>query len=1087
MMKRTLLTFSFVLFILSMLKAEEARLLRFPATNGEQLVFSYAGDLYSVDITGGTARKLTSHEGYEMFPRFSPDGTQIAFTGQYDGNTEVFLINAEGGIPKRLTYTATLSRDDIADRMGPNNIVMCWTPDGKNIVYRSRKATFNSFKGSLYIVPADGGLSVQLPLSYGGFCTYNAEGTKLAFNLVFREFRTWKYYQGGMADDIRIYDFENETVKQITDNPHQDIIPMWYKDEIYFLSDRDRTMNLFVYNTLTGEEKKVTDFNDYDIKFPSIGGDYIVFEKGGYIYKYNLVAREVSKVTVNIYNDFLAARTELKDASKLIQSGDISPKGERVVFSARGEIFSVPATKGITFNLTKSSGAHDRGVTCSPNGKYVAYLSDKSGEYQIYIQDYEGKEEPIQITSTNESYVFDIKWSPDSKKIAWNDRAQKIYYIDIETREVKTVYTSESYFIQSFEWSPDSRWIVFSDLMRNGMQKVFVCNLSDSKVTPITDSWYQSYSPVFSDDGKYIAFISDRDFDPIYSATEWNHAYQDMSRIYLIVLSKNSSSPFALENDTVKVNEEAKEENKSDKKNKDKKATEVDKEKLIQIDFEGIGNRIVSLPVKAAQYGSVSVVNNKVYYNQRSNGETKLMVYDLKEKEEKEIGSGMAYTISAGKNKMLVLKGKDWYIIDLPSSGVTLSDAVDVSELKTQVNLLEEWKQIFDESWRQMRDFFYVKNMHGVDWQAMHEKYGVLVPYVRHRNDLTYIIGEMIGELNIGHAYVLSGDRKEPERIKTGLLGAELSQHESGYVKIEKILDGVNWDSKYYSPLKAVGLNIKEGDYITSINGEKVNAVEDVFSLLIDKAGKEVEIGISSSPDESKAKTHIIKPIDDESDLYYYNWVMDNIRKVNEATEGQVGYIHIPDMGTDGLNEFAKFFYPQLDKKALIIDDRGNGGGNVSPMIIERLKREVTRANMRRNRTYGTPVPTKMMLGPKVLLVDRYSASDGDLFAYSFKKHNLGTVIGTRTWGGVVGITGSLPFVDGADLRRPEFASYSSEESEWIIEGYGVDPDIVIDNNPALEYKGIDEQLNKAIEVILEDLKDYKDLPDIPIPPDKSN
>jgi tricorn protease len=436
---------------------------------------------------------------------------------------------------------------------------------------------------------------------------------------------------------------------------------------------------------------------------------------------------------------------------------------------------------------------------------------------------------------------------------------------------------------------------------------------------------------------------------------------------------------------------------------------------------------------------------------------------------------------------MLVREGQKWGVIDLPTKPVKLEETVDLSGMKAWVDYQQEWKQIYDESWRQMRDFFYVENMHGVDWKAMHDKYAVLVPYVRHRDDLTYIIGELIGELSIGHAYVQSGERPNPERIKTGLLGAKISADASGYFKIEKILKGANWDKKLRSPLTEVGVNVKKGDYIIAVDGINVKSVNNVYSLLVDKADKEVELTVNSKPSEDGARKLIVTPVADEAGLYYYNWVQNNIEKVDKATNGEVGYIHIPDMGAEGLNEFTRLFYPQLNKKGLIIDDRGNGGGNVSPMILERLQREVQRANMRRNVPHPTPVPTKMMMGPKVLLIDRYSASDGDLFPYGFKHYRLGTVIGTRSWGGVVGISGSLPFIDGANLRKPEFASYSSEKSEWIIEGYGVDPDIVLDNDPYQEYMGNDAQLEKAISVIKEQIKtEYKPLPDIPDAPDKS-
>ena len=530
----------------------EARLLRFPAVYGDNIVFSYAGDLYQVARQGGVARKLTNDIGYEMFARFSPDGKWIAFTGQYDGNTEVYRMPASGGEPKRLTYTAQLSRDDISDRMGPNNIVMCWTPDGKNIVYRSRKQTFNDFKGQLFSVSAEGGMSTELPLPCGGFCSYSPDGKKLAYNRIFREFRTWKYYKGGMADDISIYDFATKTTTNITNTINQEIEPMWFGDKIFFLSDRDRSMNLFEYNTVTKQTRKVTNFTEYDIKFANAGKDAIAFENGGYIYIYDVKTDKAEKVSVTIMDDFDRGRNELKDGNKNLFSVNIAPDGKRVVANARGEVFSVPVKSGITRNLTNSSSAHDRDATWSPDGKYIAYLSDKSGEYEIYIQKQDGSEAPVKITSNADTYKFNILWSPDSKKILWNDKMMRLQYVDIDSKEVTLVDTSPIWEFTSFNWSPDSKWITYTAQGTNKMGVIMLYNTETKQKTAATDNWYDSGQPAFSSDGKYLLFSSERDFNPIYSATEWNSAYRDMSKIYMLTLSKDTPSPFAPENDEVK-------------------------------------------------------------------------------------------------------------------------------------------------------------------------------------------------------------------------------------------------------------------------------------------------------------------------------------------------------------------------------------------------------------------------------------------------------------------------------------------------------------------------------------------------------
>lgn len=1055
----------------------EARLMRFPAMNANSIAFCYAGQLYTVARDGGLARQLTTGNGYVSFPKYSPDGKWIAFTGQFDGNTEVYLVPSEGGLPKRLTYTATLNRDDISDRMGPNNIVMGWTPDGKKIIYRSRKQTFNDFVGSLYLVSINGGLSEELPLSTGGFCSYSADGSKLAFNRVFREFRTWKYYKGGMADDIRVFDFKSGKVEKITENVSQDIFPMWIGDEVYFASDRDRTMNIFKINMQSKVTEKVTDFKEYDIKFPSFYGSDIVFENAGFIYILDTKTKQSRKVEIKINNDLPLGRSFLADATKNIQSASLSPGGERLAVVGRGDIFTVPVKSGITRNLTTSSGAHDRAASWSPDGKYIAYLSDRSGEFEIWLQKQDGTEAAVQLTKNADTYYFDIQWSPDSKKILFSDKKLRLQMLDVETKKVSLVSQSKVWEYNDYTWSPDSRFIAFAEPMKTGMNKIRIYSLETGKTSDVTDEWYASGNPVFSRDGKYLFFVSERDFNPIYSETEWNHAYTDMSKVYFVTLEAATLNPLAPKNDEVKVEEKAEE------PKKDEKAVPA-----LKIDFENISNRIVALPIGASGYWGLQSTGDQVFYLKNGMGmeKTQLMCFDLSESKENSVGDFDGFELSANGKKIMVRKGKSYFVADVVKADLKVENPVSLADCKMMVDRRAEWNQIYYEAWRQMRDFFYVESMHGVNWEAMKKKYEVLLPYVNNRNDLNYIIGELIGELTIGHAYVGGGDVPEVNRINMGLLGAKVSKDKSGYFRIDKILSGANWNSALRSPLTEIGVDVKEGEYIIAVNNVNLKNVADIYQTLVDKAGKQIEIKVNSTPNEIGARSVIIVPVADESALYYYNWVQNNIRLVNEKTNGEVGYIHIPDMGVEGLVEFSKYFYPQLNKKALIIDDRGNGGGNVSPMILERLMRTPTRANMARNVQVAGTTPTKLMNGPKVLLLNQYSASDGDLFPYGFKKHNVGKTIGVRSWGGVVGIRGSLPFVDGAYLNKPEFASYSIDESKWIIEGHGVDPDIVIDNDPAEEYKGTDSQLLKAIEVVLDELKNIKPVPAIPEGPDKT-
>jgi len=1053
--------------------ADEACLLRFPTTNGREIVFTYAGDLYKVAVSGGEAKRLTSHVGYEMFPRFSPDGQTVAFTGHYDGNTEVYTIPVEGGEPLRVTYTATNARDDLGDRMGPNNMVMCWTANGKQIVYRNRISS--GFDGRLFTVGKEGGLSEQIPLPEGGFCCYSPDGKQLAYNRVMREFRTWKYYKGGMADDIWIYDPAKQSVENITQNDAQDIMPMWIGDEIYFISDRDRTMNVFVYNTKTRETTKVTNFTDYDVKFPSTNGKSIVFENAGYIYTLDPATKQAHKVTISLTSDNVYARSEIKAGGNYLTAASLSPNGERVVVTARGEVFNIPADKGVTKNITRTPGAHERLAEWSPNGQYIAYISDETGETELYMQKEEGGE-PVQLTKDNDTYIRGFRWSPDSKTIVYTDRKNSINLISVSTKQKTVVLQDPVSEPRNVSFSPDSKWLTYTRIADNDFNVVYVYNLVEKKEYPVTDKWYESFAPVFSADGKYIVFGSMRDFNPVYGSREWNHVYNYDNEVYLALLANDTQSPF-LQKDANALVEKKDEPKKDDSKKSDDKKPEV--AVSVKIDPAGLIDRIVKIPTSAGRYQNFYSNGKKVFYT-RGNS---TYYYDLESQKEELVAEGASMSVDPGREKALFIKGRNQlFVTNIPSGKLDLKDAVNLSDMKITTDYPKEWAQIFGEAWRAFRDGFYVENMHGVDWEAMKKKYAVLLPYVKNRLDLNYVIGEMIGELNCGHAYVNTGEMDRPERIKTGLLGAEVSRDKSGFFRLEKILPGVSWNNSLHSPLADPGIDAKEGEYIVAIDGVPANTVNDMFALLVGKANVPTELRINSKPQLNGARKVVIRPLEEEYSLYHYQWVQTNIEKVDKASNGKIGYIYIPDMGIEGLNEFSRYFYPQLDKEGLIIDDRANGGGNVSPMILERLSREPYRVTMRRGSTRTGTVPDAVQVGPKVCLINKYSASDGDLFPWGFRALGLGKLIGTRTWGGIVGISSSLPFIDGTDLRVPFFTSYDAKTGDWIIENYGVDPDIHIDNNPVKEWNGEDEQLNRAIEEVMKELKNRKPLPKIPAP-----
>ncbi len=1064
--------------------SQEARLLRFPAIHGNQIVLTYAGDLYTVAATGGVARKITNNVGYEMFARFSPDGKWLAFTGQYDGNTEIYTMPSEGGVPQRLTYTATLGRDDVSDRMGPNNIVMTWR-DEKSIIYRSRRIERNDFIGQLFVASTEGGIPEQLPVPRGGFCSFSPDKRKMAYNRVFREFRTWKRYRGGQADDIWIYDFDTKQITNITNNPAQDIIPMWSGNKIYFASDRDSRMNVFVYDLTTKQTKKLTNFTEFDVKFPSLGDNAIVFEDGGYIYKLDLATEKVEKVSISMLEDFDVGRGGWKDVSKEITNFEISPDGNRALFGARGDVFTVPVKYGNTRNVTNTSGVHERNSKWSPDGKWIAYISDASGEDEIYIEPQDGSAAPTQLTKNADTYKYQMYWSPHSKKLLWADKKLRLQYVDVESKKVTQVAQANVWEYSDYAWSPDSRWIAYAQAEEKKMTTVYLYSVEGDKSYAVTDGWFDSYEPSFGSDGKYLFFVSDRTFNPVYGQTEWNHIYNDMASIYLVTLAKDTKSPFAPKSDEVKIQAETgggkQETEKADKDKKDEKKEE--KKVTVKVDGDGLQQRITMLPISAGSYRNLQSVGDKLYYirNSSKDEKAKLFLYELDKQKETELGEFNGFEISADGKKMLVGGSGTYAIIDLPTGKIDAKDKLSLSDMKVKLDRRAEWTQIYNECWRQMRDFLYDPHLHGVDWKNIHDTYAQLLPYVNHRADLTYIIGEMIGELNIGHTYVGGGDTPKPERIETGLLGARIERDASSkYYRIKKILAGQNWDKALRSPLTEIGVDAQEGDYVIAIDGKPTNQMNNMYEALVGKVGKQVTLKLNSSPKEAGSRETVVIPTGDERPLYYYNWVQGNIEKVAKATDGKVGYVHIPNMGVDGLNEFVKHFYPQVRKDAMIVDVRGNGGGNVSPMIIERLSRQLALISISRN-TIPTPDPATTILGPKVLLIDEFSASDGDIVGYRFRKYKLGPIIGKRTWGGVVGIRGTLPLLDGGFLNRPEFSRYDVDGKEWVMEGKGVEPDIYVDNDPAREYEGIDEQLNKAINVIKEEMK--KNPPKLAPPP----
>lgn len=1054
---------------------QEARLLRYPNTSESQVSFVYGGDIYIAPIGGGAAQRLTSSEGLERYPRFSPDGKSLAFTAEYDGNNEIYTFDLADKFlnPKRITYS--FMESGTAERQGPDKIIMQWTADGSKIMYRSRHMGWN-LAGQLFFIDRNGGLPEQIPVPRGGFASLSPDGNKMAYNRIFREYRTWKRYSGGQADEIRIYDLKSGKSDNISNTKYQDIIPLWAGNKIYYLSDRDFTMNLFCYDLSTKQTKKITDFNEFDVKFPSLGAKHIAFENGGFIYLMDLATEQVRKIEISITNDFAENRPSIEKVNEKINSADLSPNAKRALFAARGNVFTVPANKGNVENITNEQGVNNRGAVWSPDGKWIAYISDKSGNDEIYIMKPDGTDK-TQLTSNGKFYRYTILWSPDSKKLLSYDNTRNLYYIDIATKKQTNIVKSKIWNISDFDWSPDSRWVAYVDYPESRFGQINIYSLENGKSQPVTSQMFSSYSPKFTPGGRYLIFVSDREFQPSMGNFEYNFQYSHMSNVYGLTLQDTIMNPFAVYENDAEVEDE-------EKKKKEKKDGEI----KLEINFNNITDRIFKIPTATGQYSNlVPTKSHKLYYIRNEKSKPRAMFYyDFVSKEEKEVGDVSNFTISTDEKNIMFRSGKEYYITKLGEKISTKDGKLDLSQMQTILDRRAEWNQVFNESWRHFRDFFYDPNMHGYDWEAIRKRYETLLPYVNHRNDLTYIIGEMIAELDAGHAYVSGGDQPKVEPIPVGLLGADFEFASNSY-KIKKIYEGMNWESDVRSPLTEPGLNIKEGDYILEIDGVKLDKTNTPHSQLVNKANKFIKVKIGKSANDANARALDIKTISSEKTLRYYDWVESNRRKVDSATNGKIGYIHIPDMmPNNGLNWFVRYFYPQLGKEGLVIDDRFNGGGNVSPLIIERLRRELVIAKYARNMEKVLTNPDAVMTGPMVCIINEFSMSDGDLFPYQFKTLGLGQVIGKRSWGGVIGIYGSLPLLDGSSINKPEVSNFGAD-GKWVLEDVGMVPDLEVDNDPWQEYHGNDQQLNKAIEMVLEQLKTDKKpkLPSVPPLPNK--
>jgi tricorn protease len=1077
----------------------QTKLLRFPDIRGDKVVFTYGGDLWTAPSTGGTASHLTSHPGVELFGKFSPDGNWIAFTGQYDGDEQVYVIPTTGGEPRQLTFYP--ARGPLAPRWGWDNQVFGWSKDGKRIYFKSLRDSWTLPIARLYSVSVDGGPAEPLPMPTAGSGDFSPDGSQIVYSPQSRDFRSEKRYGGGQANQLFIFDLKSNAAKRITEGPRPTRDAMWIGDTIYYNSDRDGHFNLYAYSVASGKTSEVTSNRQYDVRWPSSDNDdQIVYELNGELQVYNVKNRKSTPISISVPDEGIARRPSRVSAANLIESASLSPKGERVLVSARGDIFSAPIEKGPTRNLTHSSGAHDKWPTWSPDGSQVAFISDMSGEEELYLQPQDGSRPAEQITHGGAAMRYAPEWAPDGKRIAFSDKDGKLYVLTLADRKIVEIADSIRGQIRDYTWSPRGNYLAFTLPNENPFSSVYIWSAADNQRRRVTDEYFNSTNPAWDPQGNYLYFLSDREFQPQISNIEFNYATNRPTYIYALTLRKDVKHPFPPESDEVTV---AKQDDgpKPAASPAEKPAESPSPEAApkppanLVIDFDGIASRVARVPVGADNYFGLSaktghllyVTGGSPYYGRQSDRTNTLKIYSIKDRKESTLAEDIrGYVLSDDGSKVLVFQGPGFNLYDATPVGDRTRKAVSTAGLYVDRVPSEEWNQIFNEVWRRYRDWFYVSNMHGYDWVALREQYKPLLKYVAHRSDLNYVISEMIAELTIQHAYIDGGDFQIPPRPRSGLPGARFElDKQSGRYRISKIFNGENEEDLYRSPLTEVGVNASVGDYVLAIDGEELKGSDDPYRLLRNKADNPVQLTLNKTPTMQGARTVSYRPITDETNLIYLDWVNGNRDKVSKATNGRVGYLHVPDMGANGIREFIKWYYPQLNKEGLVVDVRANGGGNVSRMLIERLRRKLLGLNYSRTNDAASTYPDGVFIGPMVALLDENSASDGDIFPSMFREAGLGPLIGKRSWGGVVGITNRGQLIDGGVVNVPE-SGLANKNGQWIIEGYGVDPDIEVDNDPVSLINGKDPQLERAIAEVMAKLKQPVKLPGKPAPPVKT-
>jgi len=1042
------------LFVIPVLAQETAILPQRPAFNGSEIVFSYAGDLWKVGKAGGAAARLTAGQGVESYPVFSPDGKTVAFCGEYDGNFDVYTVPVAGGVPKRITYHPGVDEPTT------------WTNDGKEIVFRSGRSANSGRYKQLFRIPASGGADVPLPFDMAVAASFSGDGARVAYMPIgfFRpphSYDAWKQYRGGRTTKIWIGQLSDSSITEIPRTNSNDADPIWVGGEVYFLSDREGPVTLFAYDTASKKVRRVLENSALDYKSISGGPGAIVLERFGGVQLYDLKSKKLTDVPVSVAGDISELRPRwVKPPVTALRSPGISPNGKRAVFEARGEIVTVPAEKGDVRVLSKSAGAHDRSPAWSPDGKSIAWFSDESGEYALVIRDQEGTGEKRTIRMGEKpGYYFDPVWSPDSKWIVCQDNRLHLLLVEIGTGKVSTIATDHYYDpVRTFDpaWSPDSQWVVYTKELPSHFHAVFAHSVVSGKAEQLTDGMSDARYPVFDRNGLYLYFTASTNAGPTLGWIDMtSNPYAVNRSAYVMVLRKETPSPLAAESD-----EET-----------DKKDPAKDEKPVTRIDVEGLSQRILALPVPKRDYSSVDAgKSGEVFLYENVDG-TKATVhkFELKTRKTQMFVEGVSgFAVSANGEKALYRKGTQWAIAP---TAVPVKDGqgnLNTSAIEVWVDPREEWKQMYREAWRMQSEYLYDPKLHGVDARAMSERYEKYLRGIGSRANLNYLFAEMLGHIAIGHLYVRGGEVPAGKAVPGGLLGADY-EVAGGRYRIKKIFNGENWNPTLRAPLTEPGVDVRTGDYVLAIDGRDVRTDVEIHALLEGRGGKQVRLKVSADPSGANAREGVVVPVESEAQLRYFSWVEANRRKVDQASNGKLAYVYMPDTGEGGYESFVRYYYAQSGKEGVIIDERFNGGGQAADYVIDVLRREPM--NYWRTR-YGhdTTTPVMGISGPRVMIVNEFAGSGGDAMPYYFRFHKLGTLVGTRTWGGLVGILGFPVLMDGGTLTAPNFA-FRNLSGAFDVENKGVAPDVESWNDPAAVRQGRDPQLEKAIAVAMEQMQ----------------